>query len=101
MGAGALGWLQPRFHLRGPAMLLAEELEETALRDTVNVTSCFLHALQRNLSSGDDSGEGEERSRAEEEVPAGWEVAQTLTHHLSERDRGVSACAAVPPCCSC
>ena len=43
---GALGWLQPRFHLRGPAMHVAEELEQTAIRNSVHVPCCFLHALQ-------------------------------------------------------
>lgn len=42
--AGALGWLQPRFHLRGPAVLMAEMLEQTAEVDCVNVSTCFLHA---------------------------------------------------------
>lgn len=43
---GALGWLQPRFHLRGPAMHVAEELEQTAIRNSVHVPCCFLRALQ-------------------------------------------------------
>jgi len=55
--AGALGWLQPRFHLRGPAMHVAEELEETALLGTVHVPCCFLRALQPShppVSRGDE-----------------------------------------------
>jgi len=69
--AGALGWLQPRFHLRGPAMVQAEELEHSGLRDTVSVTSDFLQALQR-----DNGGEGGRQRLAEEAIPAGWHVAR-------------------------
>ena len=47
---GALGWLQPRFHLRGPAMHVAEELEQTAIRNSVHVPCCFLRALQPSRS---------------------------------------------------
>jgi len=68
-----LGWLQPRFHLRGPAMVQAEELERSGLRDTVNVASDFLHALR-----GDDGGEVGRRQFAEEAaIPAGWCLART------------------------
>ena len=43
--AGAMGWLQPRFHLRGPAMELAELAERSAAVDSANVPCCVLRAM--------------------------------------------------------
>ena len=66
--AGALGWLQPRFHLRGPAVQMAELLEQSAEIDSVNVLTCFLHLnLEKDM-----------------EVPAGWSQGKRHVHEYHD-----------------
>jgi class 3 adenylate cyclase len=98
--AGSMGWLQPRFHLRGPAMQMAERTESTADTDSIHVSSCFLDALSAPGGGREGGGEGgEEEScgdgagagapRGDERtsrVPAGWRVVKTLSH-LGEKAR--------------
>ena len=69
-------------------MLLAEELEKSALPDTVNVTSCFLHALQRDGEDGSSSDvRGGKNLGGKDQVPAGWQVAQNLRQRLHSAAR--------------
>jgi class 3 adenylate cyclase len=99
--AGSMGWLQPRFHLRGPAMQMAERFEITADTDSIHVSSCFLDALSAPEGGGGGGGGigGEEscgggagagapgRDEGASSVPAGWRVVKTLSH-LGGRARG-------------
>jgi class 3 adenylate cyclase len=92
--AGSMGWLQPRFHLRGPAMQIAEKNESTAVKGSIHVSSCFLDALSApGGGRGGGGGSGEEescgggagagapgRDEGASRFPAGWRVVKTLSH---------------------
>jgi len=92
--AGSMGWLQPRFHLHGPAMQMAERTESTADTDSIHVSSCFLDALSAPGGGRGGGGEGGEeescgggagagapgRDESASRVPAGWRVVRTLSH---------------------
>ena len=104
--AGSMGWLQPRFHLRGPAMQMAESNERTAVTDSINVSSCFLDALcAPGGGRGGAGGSGEEKSceggagagapgqdEGASSVPAGWRVVKTLSHFGGRARTGGGVC---------
>ena len=104
--AGAMGWLQPRFHLRGPAMQLAELAERSAEVDSVNVPCCVLRAMHGDSHAAGarvctwpsvrrrmrDSGIDSVRDTRDQEVersgevglaayaPTGWTVIKVEKH---------------------
>jgi class 3 adenylate cyclase len=63
--AGTLGRLQPRFHIMGEGMRLAEQLEQTSEVDSVHVSTKFLEQLGGSALSTDDTDGGHIESVAQ------------------------------------